>query len=137
MSAKSNKKRKVGRPASGNKGFCIRMQAATYKDLCRAAETDGYKRLGDWLDHRFTPLLHQIHGQLDETESPDKMEKQFLLHSAEAAKAISKLRVIIGHDHRFTDSEGKRKSMQHLNLEITMLFQLLDDIGVDLDLIAP
>ena len=43
-------KRKVGRPKTGKKGFCIRMTPKAKAALTRAARAAGYARLGDWLE---------------------------------------------------------------------------------------
>jgi hypothetical protein len=49
MTASTN--RKVGRPPSGRKAYCLRLKQQNYALLLRKAKNDGFSSVAGWLDH--------------------------------------------------------------------------------------
>ena len=94
MSAKA-KPKKVGRPPSGNKPFCIRMQPGAYDELSRVAKADGCRRVGDWLNNWLNKKAAEISHKQTEPPAPspssvNRYDCAFRQHAEVAANAISK-----------------------------------------------
>jgi hypothetical protein len=58
--------RKVGRPPSGKKQYCIRMRQGTYVRLLQQAKRAGFPHVGDFIDELLSrPDVGRIVRQLE------------------------------------------------------------------------
>ena len=123
MSAKA-KRKTVGRPPSGNKPFCIRMQPGAYDNLSRAAKADGCRGVGDWLNKKAADFSQD---QTDPTAlSPslvNRYDRAFRQHAEIAANAISKFadHVKIHPTWRVDDDDLNQQALNNVKLALASL----------------
>jgi hypothetical protein len=122
----------MGRPPSGNKAFLIRMKPETHDDLLRAAKADGYKRLGEWLDHVPAELVYRLSSPARlKNPSPKLLGDAFREYATEVARALDEMRLIVERNPMLDEETENRKAFQNVRREYEGLIRRMGDFGID------
>jgi len=133
MSAKPKRRGKMGRPPAGNKAFLIRMKPDTHADLLRAAEKDGYQRLGEWLDNVETPALYKRSNPARlKNPSPKLLSDAFLEYATEVARVLLEMRLIVERNPMLDQDEANLKALQNLRRQYDSLIRRMEDFGMEM-----
>src|SRR4051812_48135397 len=94
--------KKVGRPSTGKKAYCIRMTPTTNAALLKAAKVAGYSQLGDWLDS--LPVARAAMNARISVMSAAERASAFRIGCENATKSLSipyeVIDQVIDHDPR-------------------------------------
>jgi len=131
MSAKPKRRGRMGRPPAGNKGYLIRMKPETHADLLRAAEKDGYQRLGEWLDNMPVELVFKLSSPARiKNPSPKILNQAFLEYATEVARALGEMRLIVERNPMLDQDEANRKAFQNLRHQYDGFVRRMEDFGI-------
>ena len=109
-------KRKVGRPKSGKKAYCVRMTPAGHDAVLKLAKAAGFAQLGDWL-HSLAAASAEVKPFGDMAD--EELTIAFAGACDETTKALNQLLEILDHTPHPTKSDLKafrtmRRRYQHV-----------------------
>jgi hypothetical protein len=90
-------KRKVGRPRSNKRQFCIRMTPEAHALLTKASKNAGSQRLSDWLEALAFGNVTQPAPDLSEM-TPTQIGQAFRVGCDQAAKALLNVLEVVDHE---------------------------------------
>ncbi|MCL4785411.1 MAG: hypothetical protein KJ070_01255 [Verrucomicrobia bacterium] len=132
MSSQARRRAKMGRPPTGNKAFLIRMKPETHDDLLRAANNDGYQRLGEWLDNVPAELVYRLSSPARlKNPSAKLLSDAFREYATEVARALDEMRLIVERNPMLDEDVVNRKAFQNLRQQYVALIKRMQEFGID------
>lgn len=108
------------------------MKPETHADLIRAAEKDGYQRLGEWLDNVPAELVYKIASPARlKKPSPKMLNQAFLEYATEVARVLGEMRLIVERNPMLDQDEANRKAFQNLRHQYDGLIRRMEDFGIE------
>jgi len=126
--AANNEKRKVGRPLSGKKGYCIRMSPTTCAKLRLAAKRDGCAHLDEWLT-RIAAASEAIDPASLKGTPFEDLSGAFRHYCGQAANALSALFQVADENMLVPDEPDNQEAFKKVKTEYTKLVHFLMNFG--------